>query len=99
MMFESFTKTASVVPSLGCEPELLGLTHLADDESGVCMLFPSRSEEEDPLQEMLNNDAHYGDLVDECKSKMEEAFQNAEECKMVFAPMKDLALENAGTKF
>ncbi len=33
--------------------------------------------------------------MDECKSKMEEAFQNAEECKMVFAPMKDLALENA----
>ena len=93
-MFKSFAKTAACVPSLSSEPQLLDLTKLADSSEGVCLLFPSRNDEENPLEEILKDDAHYVELVDDCKTKMQDAFEHAEGCKEVFAPMKDLALDN-----
>ena len=93
-MFQSFAKTAACVPSLSAEQQLLELTELANSSEGVCLLFPSRNDEGDPVEELLNDDAHYVDLVDDCKLQMQAAFEHAEQCKEVFAPMKDLALDN-----
>jgi hypothetical protein len=93
-MFQSFAKTAACVPSLSAEQQLLELTELANSSEGVCLLFPSRNDEENPVEELLNDDAHYVDLVDDCKLQMEAAFEHAEQCKEVFAPMKNLALDN-----